>query len=237
MVERKMPSVGVVIAGGGHGARMHGKVPKQFLPLERIPIIERTIALFQSLRFVNEIVVVIPKEYIGRTARIVRKGRYRKVSTIIAGGNKRQDSVRIGLHAFKRKPEFVLVHDAVRPLVSPVVVQAVLRETKKHRAAVVGVHVNDTIKLAREHGFYAETLDRSVLWAVQTPQGFVFDLLANAHTTAQIDGFGGTDDASLVERLGIPIKIVEGDNRNIKITTREDLELAKLLLRQGFSRK
>jgi 2-C-methyl-D-erythritol 4-phosphate cytidylyltransferase len=237
MLERKVARVGVVVAGGGRGTRMPGTLPKQFLILDRAPIIGRTIALFQSLRCVNEIVVVVPNAHIGRTRTIVRNGGYRKVSNIVAGGKERQDSVWRGLRAFTRTPDFVLVHDAVRPLVSPQVVRAVLRETEKHRAAVVGVHVKDTIKIERDKGFYAETLDRSALWAVQTPQGFAFDLLIRAHRTAQITGLRGTDEASLVERLGIPVRIVEGDSRNIKITTREDLELAKLLLRGRFPMK
>lgn len=227
----------MIIAAGGLGTRMRGKLPKQFLSLNGMPVIERTIALFQSLKSVNEIVIVAPDDYLGRTRRIVLRGKYEKVSHIVAGGKRRQDSVWKGLNSFDQKPDIVLVHDAVRPLVTPQVVQEVLREARKHRAAVVGVHVNDTIKVERKMGFYAETLDRSMLWAVQTPQGFTFDLLVKAHKAAQISGFGGTDEASLVERLNVPVRRVEGDWRNIKITTRGDLELAKLVLRRRISRK
>ena len=227
-----MDRVGVVIAGGGMGTRMKGRVPKQFLLLNRRPIITATVALMESLAFIHEIVLVVPSQFVRKVESLVRRGRFRKVSGVISGGSSRQESVWNGLHAFEQRPDIVLVHDAVRPLVSQRVVRKVLEEASGHGGAVVGTRVKDTIKVEGEPGFYAETLDRSKLWVVQTPQGFSFDLLLKAHEAARASGFCGTDEASLVERMGVAVKIVEGDWRNIKITTREDLELAKLLCRR-----
>ena len=142
-----------------------------------------------------------------------------------------QYSVRNGLLCFDREPEIVLVHDAVRPLVAHKEIREVIAQARRHGAAVVGVRVKDTIKIEKS-GFYKKTLRREDLWAVQTPQGFRFEMLMKAHLAAQRSAFLGTDEASLVERLGIPVKIVEGDHRNIKITTEDDLELARLFLRR-----
>ena len=131
--------------------------------------------------------------------------------------------------AFDKEPEIILVHDAVRPFVTAEVINKVVEESEKYGAAVVGVRVKDTVKLGEE-GFYKKNLDRNKLWAVQTPQGFRFEILKRAHIAAQRTAFLGTDEASLVERLRIPVKIVEGDYRNIKITTDDDLKLAEMLL-------
>jgi len=129
----------------------------------------------------------------------------------------------------------VLVHDAVRPFVDRSVIRAVIGAVRRHRAAVVGVRVKDTIKVesGESPGFYARTIARGGLWAVQTPQGFRYDLLLRAHQEAHRAGFLGTDDASLVERLGIPVRIVPGNERNIKITTPADRKLAEFLLKQA----
>jgi 2-C-methyl-D-erythritol 4-phosphate cytidylyltransferase len=122
------------------------------------------------------------------------------------------------------------VHDAVRPLVTPSLIAEVVRATERFGAAVVGVRVKDTIKI-ESGGFFTTTLDRAKLWAVQTPQGFRFDILKRAHVAAQRSALLATDDAALVERLNVPVRVVEGDYRNIKITTEDDIKLAKMLLK------
>lgn len=227
----RVHNVGVIIAAGGSGRRMGGRLPKQFLPLGGKPIIARTIAAFEAIQSVGEIVVVAPREHIARTQRLCRTERFRKVSCVCHGGKVRQDSVRRGLGAFARQPAIVLVHDAVRPLVSNRVIRRVIQEATRHRAAVVGVRVKDTIKVEGRKGFYKATLDRSKLWAVQTPQGFRYKLLRDAHVQARISNYLSTDEASLVERLGVPVRIVEGDYTNFKITTLEDLKAARIHLR------
>jgi len=226
-----MPDVGVVIPAAGKGVRLGSRIPKQFLPLKGKTVLERTIALFESLPAVSEIVVVAPVGYVKKARSLVLRSGFRKVSGVVRGGKRRQDSVWNGVHAFRSVPDIVLVHDAVRPCVTKAVVNEVIRESIRHGAAVVGVRVIDTIKVEGKKGFYSATLDRSRLWAVQTPQGFSYSLLKKAHRMAQRTGFAGTDEASLVERLKVPVRIVEGDYRNIKITTKEDLLLAESFVR------
>ena len=142
-----------------------------------------------------------------------------------AGG---QDSVRHALAGIAGTTSQVLIHDAVRPLVSRSVILAVIDAAQRWGAAVAGVRVRDTVKCEGKRGFFTSTLPRHLLWDVQTPQGFRRELIEKAHQAAKRTGYFGTDDASLVERLGVPVRIVEGSSRNIKITTRDDLVVAEL---------
>lgn len=187
-----------------------------------------SIAAFEACPAVREIVLVVPEDQIRAAEKIVRRYRFSKISHITVGGRERQHSVRNGLISFEKDPEIVLVHDAVRPLVTASVIVRVVEAAAEFGGAVVGVPVKDTVKMA-EQGFYKKTLDRSNLWAVQTPQGFRYEILKRAHLAAQRSAFIGTDEASLVERLRLPVKIVEGEYSNIKITTLEDLRIAKSL--------
>lgn len=230
-----MPSVGVVIAAGGRGKRLGNRLPKQFLLLGGISILQRTVALFASVPSVDEIVITSPKDHISRVQRLLAGMGCKKILSIVPGGKERQDSVWNGINGFISKPDIVLVHDAVRPLVSRKTVNEVIASATSYGAAVVGVRVQDTIKVEGKKGFYVRTLDRTNLWAVQTPQGFAFDLLMRAHKNARRSGYLGTDDASLVERMNVPVRIVNGDQRNIKITTSLDLRLAEMWLKQGRS--
>jgi 2-C-methyl-D-erythritol 4-phosphate cytidylyltransferase len=228
-----MPEVAVIIPAGGSGKRMGGRLPKQFHRLGRMTILERSIRAFHGVRGVREIVLVVPARFIKMARALVAAKKLRKVRSVVAGGEERQDSVRLGLAACAPGTEIVLVHDAVRPLVSRKTILAVVAAAELHGAAVPGVRVKDTIKSEGESqpGFYVRTLAREGLWGVQTPQGFRYALLRDAHEEARKGGFRGTDDASLVERLGIPVRIVEGSEGNIKITTPADLKLALFLLK------
>ena len=225
---RKAPEVGVVIAGGGRGTRLGGRLPKQFLALGGTPILVRTLRVFEGMREVVAIVVVVPRRHIRRTKRIISRAHMVKVIAVVAGGAERQASVRAGLGAFRTAPDIVLVHDAARPFVRREVVRRVIQKAGECGGAVAAVRVTDTIKEVRRQGSVVRTLAREQLWAVQTPQGFRFPILLRAHREADRAGFAGTDEASLVERLGQPVSIVEGDASNIKITTRLDLETAKM---------
>ena len=162
-----------------------------------------------------------------RTLLLCKKSRFTKVSSVVAGGRERQHSVWKGLRAFRESPVVVLVHDAVRPLVSRRVINAVVGQAGRYGAAIAAVPVKDTIKLEGRRGFFAKTISRHRLWAAQTPQGFSYDILVKAHVKARRRGFLGTDEASLVERLGIPIRIVQGEYRNVKLTTPDDLKMAR----------
>jgi 2-C-methyl-D-erythritol 4-phosphate cytidylyltransferase len=227
-----MPDVSVVIAAGGSGRRMGGNTPKQFLTLAGVPILERTIAAFHALRDVREIVLVVPADCIPRAVALVRNAGFKKVADVVEGGDERQASVFNGLKRCAFRSGIVLVHDAVRPLVGRPTIISVIRAAGRYGAAVAGVPVKDTIKVRsrRHRGFYARTLRREELWAVQTPQGFRFPLLWEAHRRARSSGYIGTDDASLLERMGTPVRIVLGTERNVKITTPDDRRLAEFLI-------
>lgn len=231
-----MGDVAVVIPAGGKGRRLGGVLPKQYLRIGGRTILELTVEKFDRLGAIGQIVVVVPKGYVGRTHRILSRAGLTKVTAIIEGGKERQDSVARGVAMLSGDPGIVLVHDAVRPFVTPAVIRSVIHAARRHGAAVVGVPVKDTIKVEGRRGFYHHTLPRHTLWAVQTPQGFRTSLLVRAHRAAARAGVYGTDEASLLERLGIPVKIVVGDERNVKITTRKDLLAGRLLL-EGSERR
>ncbi|HSQ75956.1 MAG TPA: 2-C-methyl-D-erythritol 4-phosphate cytidylyltransferase [Bacteroidota bacterium] len=222
-----MPDVAVIIAAGGAGKRMGGKIPKQFLRVGKQPIIARTVLAFDRIAAVGQIIIVVPKGYAAQTRRLLKHAGPRKPILVIEGGKERQDSVRTGLDHLSGDPGIVLIHDAVRPFVTRKVIQEVIRETARFGAAVVGVRVKDTIKKEGKTGFYESTLPRHLLWAVQTPQGFKTHLIKEAHARAISDSFVGTDDAILVERLGFKVRIVQGEHENAKITTKDDLLSAR----------
>jgi len=231
-----MVRVGVVIAAGGRGTRLGGKVPKQFLPLEGLPILERTVKIFSRLPSVEEIVVATPRKHVRRAEKLLAGMGSGKVISVVPGGRERQDSVWEGLRAFLSKPTIVLIHDAVRPLVEPGVVTSAIVSAARYGAAVVAVKSHDTVKVEGKKGYLQKTLDRSRLWAVQTPQAFRYEVLVEGHRRAKRRGFHGTDDASLVERMGLPVRIVEGRPMNIKITTPADLRLAEMWLKERRKR-
>lgn len=227
-----MPEVAVVIAAGGRGRRMGGSTPKQFLRLGGVTVLQRTVAAFHAVRAVGVIILVVPPGSIARTRALVHRAGFLKVAGVVPGGRERQESVWNGLEACRGRAGLVLVHDAARPLVEARVINAVIRAAGRYGAAVAAVRVKDTIKVeaGRRPGFFLRTLPREGLWSVQTPQGFRFDILWKAHRRARREGFTGTDEASLVERMGFPVRIVPGAERNMKITTPEDRKLAGLLL-------
>lgn len=225
---KKALKTGVVIAAGGVGTRFGGRIPKQFALLNGKTVLQRTLERFEAVPEVGQIVLVAPAEHLPRAKAIVFRAGLRKVSRIVVGGKDRQDSVWSGLRAFPSPPDVVLVHDAVRPLVTSRLIKEVIRQAIQYEAVVPGVPVRDTVKLERAKGVLAHTLDRSKLWSVQTPQGFRYDLLLQAHRLAKRKHFRATDDASLVELLGVPIRVVEGSHRNMKITLQDDIKIAAL---------
>jgi len=233
MSRAALPDVAVIIAAGGAGRRLGGKTPKQFLRVGTKPIIARTVAVFERIPAVREIIVVVPRGYAVRTRRLLSRAGCRRETAVIEGGKERQDSVRTGLDKITGHPGIVLIHDAVRPFVAKRVILEVIQEAARYGAAVVGVRVKDTIKKEGKRGFYEKTLQRDLLWAVQTPQGFRTHLIKRAHEKAVKTGFLGTDDGMLVERLGFRVRIVEGDFGNVKITTREDILSARKRVGKG----
>ena len=223
-----MRDIGVIIAAGGAGRRFGGPTPKQFMRLGGIPILVRTVGLFAGRRDVAAIVVVAPMEYLARARRVLSAAGYSGVR-VVAGGKERQHSVWSGLQALPEPCRYVLVHDAVRPFTPSRVISSVIREARAHGAAVVAVQVGDTLRREERAGYLSTTVDRTGLWAVQTPQGFRTSILREAHIKGAELGILRTDETSLVELVGIAARVVRGAQLNIKITTRKDHELAQLL--------
>ncbi len=221
-----MTRLAVVIPAGGAGTRFGGRVPKQFLRLGAAPILAVTVRRFATHPSVRAIVVAAPEAYVTRARRVLAPVAGRAPVRVVAGGRTRQDSVWLALQAVPEDAEIVVVHDAVRPLITPRLVNAVVAAAVISGAAICALPVSETVKRVRGDLVEA-TLDRAELWAVQTPQAFRADLLREAHEKARRDGVVGTDDAMLVERLGHPVRVVPGLLENVKITTPEDLRRAR----------
>jgi 2-C-methyl-D-erythritol 4-phosphate cytidylyltransferase len=228
-----MMRVVAIIPAAGRGRRMGTQRPKAFLPLGGIPLLTHTLRKFEACPQVDEIFPLVPEgEVLLWENEILRSSDLKKVSRILAGGPERQDSVYLGLKAVAGQADFAIIHDGVRPFVSPELLAHVLSETRRWKAVVTALPAGDTIKEVSAEKEVLRTVDRSRLWVIQTPQSFEYGLITRAHEKAKEEGFYGTDDASLVERLGMPVKVIEGSRFNIKITTPEDLILGEALLKQ-----
>ncbi len=213
-----------VIVSAGKGVRfMEGK-KKQFLSLAGKTILAHTLDPFEKCPMIRSIHLVVGYEDMDYCLKeIVEKHQYRKVSYVVPGGKRRQDSVRNGVDILPDDTEIVVIHDGVRPFVTQEMIEESIRSASRYRAAVLAMPVKDTIKMVNPKGIVLKTLDRDTLWQIQTPQAFQAPLLREALRKASEEGFLGTDDASLVERLGVDVHIVPGSYTNIKITTPEDL--------------
>ncbi len=222
-----------LIPAAGIGKRMGASINKQYLKLNGMPIVARTISVFEQSPLINAIYLVIPAEEIPYCQKhVVEACGFSKVVAIVAGGKERQNSVMNGLNAmrdFVSDEDVILIHDGVRPLITEDALRESIRIATLHDGALVAVPVKDTIKTVHG-GIVTGTPPRESLWQAQTPQTFRFGKIFTAHLTAESDGFCGTDDASLIERTGGKVHIVQGDYRNIKITTPEDLILAEAFL-------
>lgn len=219
---------GAVIVAAGSASRMGG-IDKVMAPLGGEPMIVRTVRAFQQCDAIAEIVIVTRPDLI-RSIGALCAG-MDKVTAVVAGGKSRQESVGLGLNTLSAGIELAAVHDGARPLITDAVIDRTVRAANTYGAAAPAVPVKDTVKAVRS-GLVAETPDRATLRAVQTPQAFDFDLLRGALKKAQEDGAAVTDDCSAVERLGMSVKIVEGDERNLKVTTPMDLKIAEMLLEE-----
>lgn len=223
-----LKTCGAVIVAAGSASRMGG-IDKVMAPLGGEPMIVRTVRTFQNCDAVSEIVIVTRPDLIQEISRLCSA--MDKVTAVVAGGSSRQESVHLGLNALSGKVQLAAVHDGARPLITWQVIDRTIRAANTYGAAAPGVPVKDTIKVV-EGGIVKETPDRARLQAVQTPQVFDFDLLRAAHKHAKDQALQVTDDCSAVESMGMSVKMVEGDERNIKVTTRVDLKIAELLLEE-----
>lgn len=221
-------SCGAVIVAAGTASRMGG-IDKVMAPLGGEPMIVRTVRAFQDCDAIRQIVIVTREDLIVTIMELCAQ--FDKVKAVVAGGDCRQDSVQAGLNALSKDMKLAAIHDGARPLISWEVIDRTVRAAHSYHAAAPGVPVKDTIKVVRG-GVVAATPDRSKLQAIQTPQVFDVDLLRAALKKAREDNAAVTDDCSAVERLGMSVKIVAGDERNIKVTTPMDLKIAQLLLEE-----
>ena len=219
---------GAVIVAAGSASRMGG-IDKVMAPLNGEPMIARTVRAFQNCDAISEIVVVTREDLILPVTSLCSG--MDKVQAVVAGGSSRQESVHLGLNAMSDKCKLVAIHDGARPLISWQVIDRVVRAANTYGAAAPAIPVKDTIKVV-QGGVVKETPDRASLQAVQTPQVFDFDILRGALKKAKQDGAQVTDDCSAVERMGMAVKIVEGEERNLKVTTPLDLKIAQLLLEE-----
>lgn len=227
-----MDGFGVIVVAAGKGTRMGTAESKQYLLLEGKPILVHTLETFERMPEAQEVVLVVGEHDVERCRGYAAQYGLAK-ARVVPGGAERQHSVLRGLEALSEAAEWVLVHDGVRPFVREDRVRACWRKAMETSAAVLAVPVKDTIKVLDGDGVIVSTPDRRTLWAIQTPQAFRRSVLEEAHRQAERDGVLGTDDAMLVERLGLKVHVVESDYTNIKITTPEDLAWAAWLVKSN----
>ncbi len=220
-----------LIAAGGSGTRFGDPRPKQYALLAGLPILTRTLLAFDRCDAISHIVLVVPEnDTVYCRESIVKGAGLQKEITIAAGGDSRQESVRRGLALTGEDDAIVAIHDAVRPLVALDSIRSCVHTACRHEACVVAVPAWDTLKRATPSGDVLGTLPREGVWLAQTPQAFRVGLIRAAHAKALREGYLGTDDASLVERMGKSVRLIAGSRTNLKITTAEDLKLADAFL-------
>ena len=219
-----------IVLAAGRGRRMGGGLPKQFMSLAGRPLLFHALTAFERADQVDRVVLVTPADRVDRCREDVRAWGLEKVTCVVAGGERRQDSVAEGLGAVPVDASVIAVHDGARPLILPEQIDAVVDLAREKGSAVLGTPVTDTVKEI-EDGRVLHTLDRSRMWRVQTPQAFRASILREAHGEAARRGYFGTDDTSLVEHLNVPVYVVGGREDNLKITAPEDLAVADSILR------
>lgn len=224
--------VSVIIAAAGMSNRMGSKINKQFIAIDNKPILAHTLESFESCSYIDEIILVSKEEEVDYCRKeIVKKYGFKKVTKIIRGGKERQDSIYNGILALDERTDIVLTHDGARPFVRRENIIDGIEGVIEHGACVIGVPVKDTMKVVDEGKEVHHTPKRSLIWAAQTPQCFWVDLIKKGYEYAMDEGIVGTDDSSLVEKMGYPVKMIMGNYDNIKITTPEDLIIAESLLK------
>jgi len=231
-MKSKNEFVSCIVAAGGSGSRMGAEKNKLFLELAGRPVIAYTLMALEQSELIDEIILSAREEDMMELRRIAEEYAISKLSTIVRGGAHRAASVKSALSAVSKEATVVAVHDGARPLIEEKHIHNAVVEAAKGGAAAVGVRPKCTLKQADENGFITETVDRSVMFEIQTPQVFGKDIILKAYEAAEDILAQATDDCSLVERLGVRIRVVEGSYRNIKVTTPEDIVIAESLLEE-----
>lgn len=222
--------VAAIVAAAGKGQRLKAKAHKPFVILGKDPILAHALKGLDSSSHVDEIILVVHQADLGKAKSLLKKYGLKKIKKIVVGGRRRMDSVKNGLAEVSEETGYVMVHDGCRPFIDNKVISSVIEAAEIFGAAITAVAVKPTIKEVEKGNFVASTLNRQQLVDVQTPQAFKKDIIVRAYAKAFEDAVEATDDAALVERLGLKVKVVEGSNKNIKITTAEDLKYAKALI-------
>jgi 2-C-methyl-D-erythritol 4-phosphate cytidylyltransferase len=226
--------VNAVIAAGGQGKRMNSSISKQFLTIQGHPILYYTLNKFEKMDIIKSVVLVTSTDDMDYTREeIIKRYRFKKIE-MVEGGKERQDSVYNGLRELSPQTDIVVIHDGVRPFVSIKLIENSIAAAAKFKAVGVAVPVKDTIKVVGNGNVIKTTPNRKSLWAIQTPQSFCYDIIMEAYEKALREGFYGTDDTVLVERMGLPVKVIEGAYENIKITTPEDIIFAETFVALGY---
>ena len=225
--------IAAIIAAAGFGVRMGHKTPKPYLTLAGKPILAHTLEVFEKAKEIREVVVVVhPDELENCQENVIAPFGFKKVLRLVPGGKERQDSVYHALKTLQREEdlEIILVHDGVRPFITQEQISRVIQGARQHGAAILGIPAQDTLKRVDSQDRVIQTLERRDIWQIQTPQAFQAPLLWRAFVEAYSRNFYGTDEASLLEELNLPVAVIPGSPLNLKITTREDLELAEAML-------
>lgn len=223
--------VAAVVLAAGLGVRMGTSVPKQFLTLGKMPLLVHSLRLFEHIELINEVILVVAESDSDHCRKeIVSKFSLNKVSQVVVGGSRRQDSVWNGLQAVKSSTKIALLHDAVRPFVTETMVCGVINGARNQGAAIIAIPMRDTVKRVGNDKIIESTLHREELWLAQTPQAFQLNILKKAHLTYEEDGLDATDDAMMVEKLGQKVSVIFGSFDNIKITCPEDLIIGEAIL-------
>lgn len=224
--------VQVVIPAGGLGQRLGKPLPKALVPVAGIPLLVRTLLVFESLKLARDAIVVVPENY--RDAfRDALLPHFPEVR-LVDGGEARQDSVRLGIAALDSDTKICVIHDAARLFITPEAIQSAIDAAAEMGAATVAIPSVDTILVEDGQGYLKETPDRRQLWACQTPQVFRTEIIRSAHERAVEEALEVTDDATLVKRCGHPVKLIAGSPLNFKLTTPTDLQIAEALIEKGL---
>jgi 2-C-methyl-D-erythritol 4-phosphate cytidylyltransferase len=227
-----MRTLAIILAGGA-GKRMGAATNKQFLLIDKKPIIVHTLQIFEDCRSIDGIYLVVnQKDLTLIQEEILETYRFNKLMKLVIGGKLRQDSVRNGLEAIETPCDIVIIHDGARPLISPSFIEKGISLMEVFDAVIPALPVKDTVKVVSKEGFVSKTLARDSLWNVQTPQTFKYELIMKAYRDGTAKKIHGYDDATFVEHMGKKIKVLEGSPYNIKITTPEDLIIARGILSQ-----
>ncbi len=220
-----------IIPAAGAGIRMKAGMAKQYLSINDSPILALTLEKFQNCPAIDSIILVVPEKDISYCKdEIVLKFGFDKVEKIVMGGEQRHDSVRLGIEATNGRYDLICIHDGVRPFIKSAFIEKMLKLAYKERAVIAAIPSKDTVKEVGEAGFVKKTYNRDLVWLVQTPQIFRYKDISEAHKLANEQEWNNiTDDAFLLEKMGVQVKVITGSENNIKITTPGDLEISKYI--------